>query len=64
MSGHHSFSQLTANFDSKRCAIIQEKVHQLKSKMNAQLDIVPCFPSDNISITNSDSTSAIDSTTD
>ncbi len=33
MSGHHSFSQLTANFDPERRAIIQDKVEQLKSEM-------------------------------
>ena len=33
MSGHHSFSKLTANFDPQRRAVIQEKVNQLKSEM-------------------------------
>ena len=64
MSGHHSFSKLTADFDSENRGIIQEKVDQLKSEMDDQLDIVARFPSDDISITNSSSTSAVDSTTD
>ena len=33
MSGHHSFSKLTANFDPERQEIIKQKVHQLKSEM-------------------------------
>ncbi len=33
MSGHHSFSQLTANFDSQRQQAIQNKAEQLKASM-------------------------------
>ena len=33
MSGHHSFSKLTANFDSSRQEIIKQKVHELEEEM-------------------------------
>ena len=33
MSGHHSFSQLTANFDPQRQQTIQKKAEILKSSM-------------------------------
>ena len=33
MSGHHSFSQLTANFDPQRQQTIQEKAEELKAEM-------------------------------
>lgn len=33
MSGHHSFSKLTANFSTERKAEIEKKVKQLESEM-------------------------------
>lgn len=33
MSGHHSFSKLTANFSQERKALIKEKVTRLESEM-------------------------------
>ncbi len=33
MSGHHSFSQLTSNFDPQRQQVIQNKVEGLKASM-------------------------------